>query len=369
MKTNFVALTPEREVSIKTVIEGVNALPTLEEGVTQLCNQTKEERHVDLPLEFSELFMDDDGGIKIAGDDLTFQYTRHALNQAVIRIKPESVVGMAGYLAACPPDLRSTNFNFWHQFYYGPDAERVTQNKVIMRTRFGEDGFPIIRAIMSQSYVPVDDAPLLEQFMTVVAPGGHVRTARGDLRSRFDVFWPTMKQQLTRGEPVMVSMRLTNSETGVSSIRLEPAVYNTQLNSSIIIPATADVAIRHIGEAHRRLVNAFEKAMDLVNPFMEMLNESYNDYVGERFDTTEQLSDCLKRIFKLNETTMLVLESELQLGEAFTSCAWDGSRAGLVDALAKVANRMPIEEGEELQRAAGVLVMKGWKLLERVKNG
>lgn len=368
MKQLFVALTPEREVSIKTAIEGINTLPTLEEGVAQLRTQTEEERHVDLPLDFSELFMDDDGGIKIAGDDLVFQYTRHALNQAVIRIKPEGIIGLAGYLAACPPDLRSTNFNFWHQFYYGPDADRITQNKVIMRTRFGEEGFPIIRAIMSQSYVPVDDAPLLKQFATVVPPGAHIRNARGDTRSRFDVFWPTMKQHLVRGEPLMVSMHLTNSETGVSSIRLEPAIYNTQRNSSIIIPATADVAIRHIGEAHRRLANSFDKAMNLVNPFIEMLNESYNDYMDDRFDTTGQLADCLKKAFKLSEAAMLAMENELGLCDN-TSVAWDGSRAGLVDALAKVANRMPIEEGEELQQAAGVLVMKGWKPLERVKNG
>jgi hypothetical protein len=356
MKVNFTALIPEREANIKSMVENVISLPTLAEGVATIKELTESEKHADLPIEFRNLTMDEsNGGMKALG--LDFQYTKHALTHAVARIKPPEVVGMAGYLAACPPDLRATNFNFWHDFFYGPDAENVVKNDILLRTRIGDENIPLIRAIVSQSYSPIDDAPLLEQFAKVVPDGAHVRLARGDLRSRFDVIWPTMKKTIMYGDPLLVSVRLVNSETGASSIRLEPVVYSTQRNLSVIIPTNREMAIRHIGEAGRRLGREFTNAMNTIDPFIEMLNESYSDFVGDNFESYKQMLDALKKAFQLNDIAIRGIDTLLS--------GSNGARAHVVDALASVANELPIDEGEKLQKAAGVLVTKGWKFVKR----
>lgn len=356
----FIALVPQRESNIKTVLGAINQLPTLREGVDILTAQTIAEKHVDLPILFEDLSMDEEGGLhaEIAGLTHTFQYTRHALTQAVSRIKPDDTVGVAGYFAACPPDLRATNFNFWHDFFYGPDATNVVKNDVMLRTRFGEDALAIIRAVVSQSYVPIDDSPLMQQFLKVVPDGAHVRNARGDLKSRFDVIWPTMKRVLVRGEPIFVAVRLLNSETGTSSVRLEPMVYSTQSRTAIIIPAGKDVAIRHIGEAGDRLVKAFGNTLNAIDPFVEMLNQSYNDLMIDRFETIDQMLGCVKRAFSFNEATMKKIQENLS----------GNARSDLIDAIARTADGLAIEEGEELQKAAGVVTMRGWKYIERFKE-
>lgn len=356
----FVALVPQRESNIKTVLGAINQLPTLKDGVDILGAQTTAEKHADLPVLFEDLLMDEEAGlgIDLAGTRHTFQYTRHALTQAVSRIKPEGTVGVAGYFAACPPDLRAENFNFWHEFYYGPDATDIVKNDVMLRTRFGEDGLAIIRAVVSQSYVPIDDAPLMRQFLSVVPDGAHVRNARGDLKSRFDVIWPTMKKVLVRGEPIFVAVRLLNSETGVSSVRLEPMVYSTQSRTAIIIPAGKDVSIRHIGEAGDRLIKAFTVTQDAIDPFVEMLNQAYSDLMIDRFETVDQMLECVKRAFTFNESTMKKIQENLA----------GNARSDLIDAITRTADGLPIEDGEELQKAAGVVTMRGWKYIERFKE-
>lgn len=357
----FVALVPQRESNIQTLLGDIKRLPSIEEGVNSLTTQTIEERHTDLPVDFDKLSMNDNGGInlKLPTDDIQFQYTRHALTQAVARIKPDGVVGMAGYLAACPPDLRSVNFNFWHGEKFGPEATVVAKGDVMLRTRFGEDAMPIIRAIVSQSYVPIDDLPLLKQFVNIIPSGAKIRSARGDIKSRYDVIWPTMKKTLSRGEPLVVAVRLSNSEAGTSSVRLEPIVHGIGLNfnSSIIIPTNAgDVSIRHIGEAGNKLVKRLDNVLQTINPFIEMLEVSYSDFCHKHFDSLDQMYECLKKAFEFNDSVMArVRDNNFE----------KAVRADLISAIARSADDLPIEDGEYLQRCAGLLAVKGFKLLTK----
>ncbi len=357
----FVALVPQRESNVRTLLGDILKLPTINEGVELLATQTVQERHVDLPVLFSSLFMHDDGALVMPVDlpcgELGFQYTRHALSQAVVRVKPEGVVGMAGYLAACPPDLRATNFNFWHTEFYGPEAKHITKNDVMLRTRAGEGTEAVIRAVVSQSYVPIDDLPLLKQFLSVVPEGAKIRNARGDIKSRYDVIWPTMKRTLVNGEPLMVAVRLSNSEAGTSSVRLEPMVHSLGRCSSIIIPTNVgDVSIRHIGEAGNKLVKRLDNVLRAIDPFMEMLNASYSDAILTHFNSLEQLHEVLKKTFEFNDPTIAAIKDCMFKKE---------TRADLIEAIARAADDLPIEDGEYLQKCAGLLTVKGWRLMTK----
>ncbi len=357
----FVALVPQRESNIQTILGDVLKLPEIAAGVSILHGLIEAEHHVDLPIDFDKIYMEDDGGLLYSdpASDLAFQfqYTRHALSQAVVRIKPEGVVGMAGYLAVCPPDLRAANFNFWHNERYGPDVKILTKNDVLLRTRAGESEAAIVRAVVSQSYVPIDDLPLLKNFLEIVPAGAKMRSARGDTKSRYDVIWPTMKRTLVNGEPLMVAVRLSNSEAGTSSISLDPIVHSMGFHASIIVPTNrSEVSIRHIGEAGNRLSKRLDTVLEAIEPFIDMLDESYEDTIIGHFNTPEELHNALKKEFELNESTLKRVQDSMYKKD---------TRADVIEALARAATELPIEDGEHLQRCAGLLAMKGWKILTR----
>jgi hypothetical protein len=177
------------------------------------------------------------------------------------------------------------------------------------------------------------------------------------MKSRFDIIWPTMKKTLTRGEPVLVAIRLINSETGVSSVRLEPMVYLTRTCSSVILPtSTAEISIRHIGDATNRLSRAFNSASGSIDPFIEMLNESYSDSIVNHFNDTDQMYGAIKRAFSLGDSTIKRIKDCIPNKE---------TRADVIESLSAVSNDISIEDGETLQRAAGIITVKGWKYLKR----
>jgi len=350
----FTALVPQIESNVQTMLGDVFALPKVAESIDMLSETIAAEHPADLPVKFADVTMDENDAA-LCFNTLKCQYTRHALTQAVLRIKPEGTSGVAGYLAACPPDLRAINYNFWHQNFYGPEVSDPPKNDVMLRTRFNGVG-SVVRAVVSQSYSPIDDLPLVREFQSIAPAGAHMRSVRGDLKSRFDVIWPTMKRLLIPGEPLMVAVRLANSETGVSSIRLDPIVYFARYSSSIIIPTRSpEVVIRHIGEAANRLTKGLIAVMSTIDPFVDMLHKSYTDMIIGQFESIDQMFECLRRAFKLNATTVLRLQNTL-VGI---------SRADVITAMAQAANDMPIEDGEELQRAAGVLASKGWKFIKK----
>ncbi len=359
----FVALVPQRESNIQTILGDVFKLPDIADGVNILNQMVKSEYHIDLPVDFDKLSMEDDGGLAYSHDNvgLQFQYTRHALTQAVMRIKPEGVVGMAGYLAVCPPDLRAVNFNFWHNERYGPDVKTLTKNDALLRTRAGEVGCAILRAVVSQSYVPIDDPVVLKNFLEIAPAGAKMRSARGDIKSRYDVIWPTMKRTLVNGEPLMVAVRLSNSETGASSISLDPIVHSVGYHASIIVPTNrSEVAIRHIGNAADRLSQKLDATFEAIEPFIDMLDASYEDTIMGHFNSAEDLHDALKKEFEFNENTLK------RIGDNMFR---KNTRADVIEALARTATELPIEDGEYLQRCAGFLAVKGWRILTRHTAG
>lgn len=354
------ALVPLREENVKAALGGVTSLPSFHEELNRLRCQVAEEAYADFAIEYSTVKMMENGFFDVDGTG--FSYTKHALNQAVSRIKPDGVVGMAGYLAVCPPDLRSLNFNYWHHEKFA-DADASTKgNNVLLRIRKGEFGTMLMRAMVSQSYVPIDDMPILTSLNVFLPTGSHLRAVRGDMKSRFDIIWPSMQHNLKSGEPLAVALRVINSETGASSVRLEPMVYDMYTYSYFIVPrAGRDVAIRHIGEAKNRLRLAYDNVMTQVEPFIEMLKGAYNDYCESYFNNDDNMWKCLGKYFQLSESKLASIKLSVDRSQGL-------SRGIVADAMVKVAQEMNLDGAEELQTAAGMLIMKGWRPLTRFLN-
>jgi hypothetical protein len=191
----FDALIPAREAAIQAALGSVQQLPDLPSELERLQAEIDKERYADFEVNFDGFSMDEQGRLEL--DQIKFVYTKHALGQAVSRIRPPDVVGMTGYLTACPPHIREINFNFWHQEFYGPEVQTKKSNDVLLRVKDGGFAHTFLRAIVSQIYGINDDLPVLRALQEVAPLGAHIRSARGDIKSRFDLLWPSLRHNLS----------------------------------------------------------------------------------------------------------------------------------------------------------------------------
>lgn len=358
--SKFDALVPLREENTKTLIGKIDKLPTFMDSLNTLTTEVLAENYNDIEETFATIAMTNDGFLE--SKTHKFQYTKYALGQAVSRIKPPEVVGMAGYLAACPPDLRSTNFNFWHNEFYADATEKSRGNNVLLRTRVGEFSTLVLRAMVSQSYIPLDDTVIMNKLSEVLPDGAKMRLARGDLHSRFDILWPNKQQDIFPGDPILVALRISNSETGAGSVRLDPMIYHVYSNGCIILPTHGvNVAIRHVGEAANRLATAYVNTMEAIEPFIEEFKRSYSDDIIKEFENMDQMWDALKEAFQFNDL-------QIDLVKDAYNTKPNGTRASVVSALIVAAQDFVISTGEDMQRAAGKLVKYGWKPIKKFAN-
>ena len=351
----FSALVPVREEKVKAAIGSVAKLATYQEEVERLRVQVTADKYSDISTQFSGLIMSMDG--MLTSEVGTFQYTKHALSQAASKIKPEDTVGFAGYLAVCPPELRCINYSFWHTEAYGDADERTRGNSVQLRAMENEYG-KVLRAIVGRDYKPLDDLPILEAMGSIIHPGAKMRGARGDLRSRFDILWPNMEKEVFPGDPLLVALRLSNSETGSGSVRLNAMVYHVKNHGCVMIHSRMeDVSIRHVGEAARKLEAKYKKVMEDVGPFLEQYRKSYSDEIIREFESLDQMWDALAKCFKFTELQMALVKKSFD--------TQPNTRAGVVSAIILAAQDFVITQGEEMQQAAGYLVRYGWNPVKR----
>lgn len=349
------ALVPLREEKVKAAIGTAALLPTYQDEVERIRAAVVADRYSDIQAKFSNLTMNMDG--MLVSDMGTFQYTKHALKQAATKIKPEDVKDLGGYLAVCPPELRCINYSYWHTEAYGDADEKTRGNIVQLRAMENEYG-KVLRAVVGRDYKPLDDLPILEAMGTILQPGSKMRGARGDLRSRFDILWPNMEREIFPGDPLLVALRLSNSETGSGSVRLNPMVYHVKNHGCIMICSRMeDVSIRHVGEAARKLEVRYKKVMEDINPFLEQYRKSYSDEIIQEFEDLDQMWDALAKCFKFTELQMALVKKSFD--------TQPNTRAGVVSAIILAAQDFVISQGEEMQQAAGYLVKYGWNPVKR----
>lgn len=353
------ALAPIAESAVKTLIESILKLPTFNEALASLREEIIKENPRDVEVILPKLEMDMDAYVLYGTSG--YKYTKHALHQLVSRIKPEGVVGMAGYLAACPPELRSLNYNYWHTERFGGGDGSLKQENAVLRTRDDGSEYPLIRGVVSKSYVPIDDLPLMTR-LALVLPNrdiARMRVARGDLHSRFMIAWPNMTMEIAKDDPVEVAMYMRTSETGVSSIWVEPLIYVASFGGSLILPMKdPEVRIRHVGEAQEKLSVAMAKVLERTGPFIIQLKEATEDSIENATVDLNALFEALAKAFEFSREKIEYIRREFDAIHATT-------RAGLAGAIVRAANYFDINTGEEMQRAAGQLIYTGWKKLGR----
>jgi hypothetical protein len=169
----------------------------------------------------------------------------HAFDQLCHRVAPTR--NFAGYMRACPPNLRVVNLNHW--IHNNGNGEK----DALLRTVKGDT--PIIRAVLSGRYEVFDDLELVEALHDLP----RIQDARvrwldiSETSSHFRITWPEEKAAIRVGDVVERGIHISNSEVGCRAVRIQPLLFRLKCTNGLIgSDGIGDsYFIRHIGKGDR----------------------------------------------------------------------------------------------------------------------
>jgi hypothetical protein len=348
-------LLPLRESSM-VYIPNIDHIPSIDDAMYELASMVANERLEDHVANFGDLIMDEDGFIDFKGTK--YCYNRHSLSQMVERIKPPGV-SMAPYIAACPPQLRALNYRYWHAQKDWSD-KKTPGSAVQVRTAMG--GIPLIRAVVSNIYSPVDDVfvmdhireSLMELNAIDVIAKTKMASYRGDEVSRYVIYWKNDKQVLLGGDDLYGALAVKNSEVGASSLRINAMIHVLNLDATYAIPSSMkEIAIRHVGDGLSKISRAVKKSLEFIGPFVQRLSQAYSDLWHDVFPNVdiERVLTAIGRLYKLPAKIMASAQRELGAG---------ASRAHVAAAIVRAARVEGLDVADMAHEAAGNLIVHGW---------
>ena len=123
--------------------------------------------------------------------------------------------------------------------------------------------------------------------------------------------------------------------------------------------AEEEISIVHMGEARYKFQRAIRRVLDVVEPFIIAFGDAYQDRMPES-KTRGQLIEAAVRRFEL----------PARFGDTVAQ-SWDmdgansagNTRAGLVNAITRAAQGLPMDKAATVEGAAGRIVKQGWSAL------
>lgn len=230
-----------------------------------------EQRRDTAPIATGQLRMDKSGRLVLPVMGEPGAGTRHPLTPRAF----DAVFGRfdcasgGAYLRSCPTKLRSINFNHWavHTEQHQPDSQTV------LRLRNGEAGREVFASV-SPRYTSFD-ADKIGQALALAFPP----EAKGSLdydgeRLRLEGLWHSdvKPEDYVAGEIFKAGVIVRSDDTGSGSIRIQSVLWRNLCLNLIILDQSigVDIRLRHsgsVGSLARNFRNAFQKALDSVEPF------------------------------------------------------------------------------------------------------
>lgn len=189
----------------------------------QILSNVSEQNYLksDLLASPQSLWVNNDG--KLVIDKVPYEMTEWALNQICARLRIPYT-----YVAKCPPVLQSKNINNWIK----RSPEEGT--KWFIRLIKDNNGIPIVRGILSESYSEFDNINIIEILSnTLQGTDGEIvlwqpDKAEGGFHLR--VAFPSLTEEVGtlpdgRKDLIQTGLHFSNSEVGKRSITVAPMVY------------------------------------------------------------------------------------------------------------------------------------------------
>lgn len=330
-----------REDNVSAYIKSITELPAFSDAYNKLLQQIAEDNPHDIQMSLENMSMDPDSSC-ILESGTEYSYNRHALTQIMSKIKPTGVSGFAGYLAACPPELRAINFNYWHS------TNKYPWNGVFRINKYGDTN--VIRSMVSRSYTKYDDDQLFADMAKILPADAHVRSARGDITSRYDIYWPNQYAQIT-DLPVYVGARFSNSEVAASSVKILPIVSLGQ--HQLLLPYDSTNLIRHVPGVNGKLHASILDINNVIDPFIKSVKGLESVTIDWKLSKENHAADDLTLAWLICKQVGINVDANSPVLSVFVSeISRYGNRVpviGIALAFFNVVSNWPIADAEEIQ--------------------
>lgn len=252
----------------------------------------------------------------------------------------------ANYLKKCPPDLLAQNINHW--------IYRKLGKSYLVRTRTNGDK-KVLRAVLSERYAKLDNLPIFEDvyhaFHDDYLPVSfdlndthfHLRLAHREAK---DVC------QMKRGDIVHTGIHISNSETGLGSVRLISLIYRLACSNGLISPHELASSVKaHMGRQFD-LDCFFRHAIDDVHKYGLQLVESLKHAHEDRFEPlkAQALVEYIGKRYNWNKPFVEGVREHLLLQEQ--------SKFGVIQAITHQAKQARQQERLIFERQAGELLAR-----------
>ena len=299
--------------NFKASRETFDSKPDMSVPLNGIIDVIRRENRRDILANVTDLTMRDDGKITRAnGGGGAIALSERALTGVGVHIAP----GGAGYLRACPPDLRAHNFNHWAARGYREDARATSKalatwerrgsrgerpapvmvpTQVNLRTRTNAaSGKGEVFSVVGPRYTPHDIDKIAEQILTAptIPVGAKADIVYDGYKARFDILWHTNIQprRAVAGEIFKAGIGVKSADDGTGAIHVFAQVWrNLCLNLIIIDCATVTTTRRrHMGNGIADVVAlGIENAMAKVQAFADKWSEATLENVLEKYGTSD----------------------------------------------------------------------------------
>lgn len=290
-------------------------------------------------IETSNIFMEDDGTFTINGQT-GYSYTSEAEPGILFRFVSCGVE----YLKKCPSALKALNINHWIS---------QKQGKVyLVRTRCQGDNRRI-RAILTERYAPYDNTAVFdmvfEHFQSYIPVGLVITDDSFHLR----LAHPNGVDVSTKnvGDIVHGGCHISNSETGMGSLRFDVIAYRLLCKNGLVSPEPLALQSRvHLGSTDT-VAEFFQGAVREARERADWLLEAMKDAHVEQFDRTH--GDALVTRLGTRFRWPKLFVSHVQEKLAYE----DATKFGLIQAITSAARETANPDDRlKYERHAGMLL-------------
>ncbi|HEY9723138.1 MAG TPA: DUF932 domain-containing protein [Oscillatoriaceae cyanobacterium] len=159
-----------------------------------------------------------------------------------------------------------------------------------------------VRALLTETYTPLDDVPVLEMLADVIGDDDLRIEALSfeDDFTHLRIVFPRRMTEVRKGDVVMTGLNVTNSETGCRAVHIDALVYRLVCSNGLVrAESNGRTTLRHVGQAERlkdamaiAIRDAKENAHRLVEQFKATIEHKLTEPQAllERFAQDAQLS-------------------------------------------------------------------------------
>lgn len=290
-------------------------------------------------------------------------YTHTGLSQ-LMSTHADAIGLPSGYVRVLefePPHIRAAMANDIFERAEG----QLDLDPRVMRTALNPHGERYLRSVTSTKHVGIAGgyAATVQAMVTELgldADKAKVRVvSSGDDRLDIEVIFPMLNREIVVGDVLWGSLSLTLSETKDVSARISDSLMRVLCANLTRAPygSAYEWTRKHIGAANfvPDMLRRIQSGAARLAPFVKAFGDSYSSDLNR---TRAEAVELAQKMYELPKS--LTGELVLSVWDADGVKSAGNTMGGLVNALTRASQYLPITDAEVVEAAAGGLVMTGW---------